>query len=102
MLARSSNQGVNFAVERVDGAATGNNVGTFSALDIHTDDTIGISYLDTTNNNLKFAKKSATGLGEDPQSMDLREVVQLELQQVLIQGSSGLQVGSPSLFTNQL
>ena len=61
MLARSSNQGVSFSAERVDGATTGNNVGTFTSVAVRSNNTVGISYYDSTNANLKFAKKSATG-----------------------------------------
>lgn len=61
MLAKSSDKGTSFAVETVDGAATGNIVGTFSSVDVHTDNAIGISYFDSTNLRLKFAKKAANG-----------------------------------------
>lgn len=61
MLAHSSNGGVSFAVEKVDGATTGNNVGTYSSVQIAANGNIGISYYDTTNFGLKFAKKSPTG-----------------------------------------
>lgn len=61
MLARSSDKGTSFTAETVDGAATGNIVGTFASVDVHTDNSIGISYFDSTNLRLKFAKKSASG-----------------------------------------
>lgn len=61
MLARSSNGGVSFAVEKVDGLATGNSVGTYSSVQVASDGTIGISYYDATNSNLKFAKRSPAG-----------------------------------------
>lgn len=66
MVATSSNGGVSFSLDRVDGSAvTTNNVGQHSSVRVSSNSSIGVSYYDfstgATGQRLKFAKKTKNG-----------------------------------------
>ncbi|MBL7670732.1 MAG: hypothetical protein JNM39_09605 [Bdellovibrionaceae bacterium] len=67
MVARSSNGGVSFDLDRVDGsAANTKNVGQYTSISVTSQDTIGVAYYDfsaggTTGQRLKFAKREKNG-----------------------------------------
>jgi len=66
MVARSSNGGTSFSLDRVDGSAvTTNTVGQYSSIDVSSNNTTGVSYYDystgATGQRLKFAKRDKNG-----------------------------------------
>lgn len=66
MVARSTNGGVSFDLDRVDGsAATTKNVGQYTSIDVSSSNTVGVSYYDfstgATGQRLKFAKREKNG-----------------------------------------
>lgn len=66
MVARSSNGGTSFSLDRVDGSAvTTNTVGQYSSLRVSSNNTVGVAYYDystgATGQRLKFAKKDKNG-----------------------------------------
>lgn len=65
-VARSSNAGTSFSIERVDGStAATNNVGQYTSAAVSSSDTVGVSYYDyssgATGQRLKFAKRQKNG-----------------------------------------